>query len=197
MTSRPTPSEACKLLKAGNARFVSGQPESAPYGPRIAEFADDPYPFALVLSCSDARLPVETVFDQTPGNLFVIRVAGNLLNDDNLASMEFAVDILKASLILVLGHSHCGAVRAADTYVRTGESLRGHIPQIVGKLVPSILATRDLPGDRLENATAHNVAHIVDAILAESEIISNAVTASEVQVVGGLYDIMTGRVTFY
>jgi carbonic anhydrase len=196
VTSRPTPLDALKLLKTGNVRFVSGKPECGSYGPRVAEFARDPYPFAVVLGCSDARVPIETIFDQSPGNLFVVRVAGNFINDDNLASIEFAVDILGASLILVLGHSHCGAVRAANTYVETGVSPRGHIPQIVNKLVPSIQATRNLPGDWFDNATVHNVARNVDALLGASEIISTALDAGEILARGGIYDVMTGEVDF-
>lgn len=196
MLSHSTPSDALNLLKAGNERFVSGKPEAAPYGLRVAEFAADEHPFAVILGCSDARVPIGTIFDQAPGNLFVVRVAGNFVNDDNLASMELAVEILKAPLVLVLGHSNCGAIRAAIAHVQKGASLRGHIPQLVDKLVPSVRATRELPGDWRDNAIAHNVDRNIAAILETSTIISDAAHAGEIKVSGGIYDIMTGQVAF-
>ena len=177
-------------------RFVAGEPQSGPYGPRVAEFASDPYPFAVVLGCSDARVPVETIFDQTPGNLFVLRLAGNFLDSYNLASIEFAIDVLKASLIVVLGHSHCGALRAALAYVRDGTTLRGHISELVDALLPSVQAARGFPGDWLENAIAHNIARNAAEIVSSSEIIADAVSAGEVRVIGGIYNVATGWVAF-
>lgn len=196
MHTRPSPAEAVTLLKAGNMRFVDGKPESEPYGPRVAEFAGNANPFAVVLGCSDARLPVEAIFDQVPGNLFVVRVAGNFVNGDNLASIEFAVDILKASLVLVLGHSHCGAIRAALAYLRDGTTPRGHIPEIIEKVLPSVQAAAGFPGDYVENAIAHNVARNVATITKESEIIANAVAAGDVAVEGAVYNVETGWAAF-
>jgi carbonic anhydrase len=177
-------------------RFVAGNPRSGPFGPRVAEFANDPHPFAVVLGCSDARVPIETIFDQVPGNVFVVRVAGNFVNGHNLASIEFAVEILKASVVLVLGHSRCGALRAALGYERDGIKQHGHIPDIISALLPSIQATRGFPGDWLENAVAHNVARNVQAIVADSQIISTKVDAGELRVTGGLYNLATGWVAF-
>jgi carbonic anhydrase len=177
-------------------RFVAGESQCAPYGPRAVEFASDPHPFAVILGCSDARVPVETIFDQGPGKLFVVRVAGNFVNADNLASIEFGVDVLKASLVLVLGHSRCGAIRAALAKELDGANPRGHISELIDALLPSIRAARGLPGDWIENATAHNVARNVGAITAGSSIISNAVHTGEVRAVGAIYDVTTGLVTF-
>jgi carbonic anhydrase len=196
VTPLVTAADAVELLKTGNMRFVAGKPEWGPYGPGVAQFANDPYPFAVVLSCSDARVPIETIFDQVPGKLFVVRVAGNFVNVDNLASIELAVDILKATLVLVLGHTRCGALSAALAYVRDGTIQRGHIPELVGRVVPSLRAVGGLPGDWLDNAIAHNVAGNVEAIVARSEIISSAVDSGRVQVTGGIYDVTTGRVAF-
>jgi carbonic anhydrase len=194
--SQPTPGEAVELLKAGNMQFVVGKPRHAPYGPRVAEFANESWPFAVILGCSDARVPIETIFDQLPGNLFVVRVAGNFVNDANLASVEYAIDVLQASLVLVLGHSRCGALRATLAYERDGVRPRGHIPQLVEALLPSVQAARGFPGDWLENAIAHNVARNVGAVLANSEIVSDKVESGEVQVVGGVYNVATGWVAF-
>jgi carbonic anhydrase len=194
--SRSTPADAVELLKAGNMRFLTGESQRAPYGPHIADFAGDSHPFAAVLGCSDARVPIEIIFDQGPGELFVVRIAGNFVNSENLASIEFAVDILKASVVLVLGHSRCGAVRATLANVLDGTSQRGHIPEIIDAIMPSVQAARGFPGNWLENAIAHNVARNVKAITAESNIVSDAVDAGEVEVIGGIYDVTTGWVAF-
>jgi carbonic anhydrase len=187
---------AIELLKAGNMRFVAGESQCEPYGLRVAEFASNPRPFAVVLGCSDARVPVEVIFDQAPGTLFVVRVAGNFINVDNLATIEFGVEVLKASAVLVLGHSCCGAVSAALAKEVDGTNQPGHIPEIINALLPSVQAVRSSPGSRLDNAIAHNVARQVKAIMAESKIISNAVDGGDIEVIGGIYDVTTGSVAF-
>jgi carbonic anhydrase len=196
VTSSATPSEALELLRAGNARFVAGTPDREPVGPRLAELAAGQSPFAVVLGCSDSRVPVETIFDQAPGRLFVIRVAGNFLNDDNLGSIEFGVGILHARLILVLGHSKCGALTAALSYERDGIGQPGHIQRIVAATAPAVRAARALQGDWLENAIAANVALNVEAMAKRSQIVAAAVQAGSVQVAGATYDVATGRVEF-
>ncbi|MGC2405158.1 MAG: carbonic anhydrase [Candidatus Cybelea sp.] len=196
VTSSATPAEALQRLKAGNARFMAGTPEHPPYGPRVSEFAGDQQPFAVVLACSDSRLPVETLFDQLPGEIFVVRVAGNFLSDDTLGSIEFGVEALKAKLIVILGHSHCGAVKAALAYVRDGIAQRGHVQQIVEKVAPAVVAARGFPGDWLENGTVQNVALNVRAVTVNSGIIAARVNAGEVNVIGGIYNVHTGWVAF-
>jgi carbonic anhydrase len=196
VTSSTTPADALERLKAGNARFMAGTPEHEPYGPRVSQFAGEQKPFAVVLACSDSRLPIETLFDQPPGKLFIVRVAGNFLNDDNLGSIEFGVDVLKAKLIVVLGHSRCGAVSAALAYVRDGIKPRGHIQRIVDAATPAVLAARGFPGDWLENATMQNVILNVHAITVSSKIVAASVEAGEAKVIGGIYNVDTGWVTF-
>ncbi len=196
VATRLTSAEALDQLKAGNARFLAGTPQSEPYGPRIGDFARDQSPFAVVLGCSDSRVPIETVFDQVPGNVFVVRVAGNFLNDDNLGSIEFAVEVLGIKLIVVLGHGGCGAVTAALAYVRDGVEQRGHIQGIVDAVTPAVQAARGFPGDWLENAIAQNVAINVNAVTSTSNIISQQMEAGEVQVIGGIYNVRTGWVAF-
>lgn len=191
-----TPGDALELLSAGNMRFVAGKPNCGAYGPTVAEHSDEPRPFAVALGCSDPRVPIEIIFDQPLGTLFVVRVAGNYINGDNLASIEFAVDTLKASLVLVLGHSRCGALNAALKYVRDGTSPRGHVPAIVTALVPSVQAAQGFSGDWLENAIAHNVTRSIKAIIAGSAIISDAVDSGSVRVTGGVYNVATGWVAF-
>lgn len=196
MIARLTPAEALELLKAGNERFVAGTPQSEAYGPRAADFAGGQNPFAVVLGCSDSRVPIETIFDQMPGNIFVVRVAGNFANDDNLGSIEFAVDVLKARLVMVLGHARCGAVTAAHAFVREGIRQRAHIQNIVEAVAPAVRAARKMPGEWLEEAIAQNVALNVAAITARSKIVSERVNAGEVKVRGGIYNVVTGRVAF-
>ncbi|MGB6714994.1 MAG: carbonic anhydrase, partial [Candidatus Cybelea sp.] len=191
MISSATPAEALERLKAGNARFMAGTPEHEPYGPRVSEFSGDQKPFAVILACSDSRLPVETLFDQLPGKIFVVRVAGNFVSDDTLGSIEFGVDALKAKLIVVLGHSQCGAVKAALRYVRDGIEQPGHVQQIVQKVAPAVLAARGFPGDWLDNGTVQNVALNVQAVTANSEIIAARVNAGEAKVIGGIYNVHT------
>jgi carbonic anhydrase len=194
--ARLTPAEALELLKAGNERFVTGAPQSEPYGPRVADFADEQRPFAVVLGCSDSRVPIETIFDQVPGNIFVVRVAGNFVNDDNLGSIEYAVEVLKVQLVVVLGHARCGAATAALAFVREGVRQRGHIQQIVEAVAPSVRAAQALPGDWLEQSIAQNVALNVAAVTTGSKLVARRVDAGEVQVIGGIYSVISGRVAF-
>jgi carbonic anhydrase len=191
-----TPADALDLLKAGNARFVAGTPETEPYGPRVRDFAGAQNPFAAVLGCSDSRVPIETIFDQVPGNLFVVRVAGNFVNDDNLGSLEFAIEILNVPLILVLGHGRCGAVKAALSFVREGIRQHGNIQNIVDAVTPAVRASRSLQGDWNDNAIAQNVVLNANAIVSRSKIVAEPVESGRVRVVGATYDVTSGVVTF-
>ncbi len=191
-----TPGDALELLKAGNSRFVAGTPRWEGFGARIAALANGQSPFGAVLGCSDSRVPVETVFDQQPGTLFVVRVAGNFLNSDGLGSIEFAVEALRSKLIVVLGHESCGAVAAALKYVRDGVEQPGHIQELVNALVPAVRATRGAAGDWHASAVAENVELTVKAMFARSRIIADAAERGDVQVVGGIYSVRTGNVTF-
>jgi carbonic anhydrase len=190
------PADALELLRAGNRRFVAGAPRSEAFGPRVAELANGQRPFAVVLGCSDSRVPIEIVFDQIPGSLFVVRVAGNFLNRDGLGSIEFAVSALESKLVVVLGHEHCGAVDAALNYVRNGVEQPGHIQEIVNAIAPAVRATRDAGDDWHASAIAQNVELNVSAMTAGSRIIADAVARGDVQVIGGIYSVRTGNVSF-
>jgi carbonic anhydrase len=193
---RETPAEALELLRAGNERFVTGTQLREPLGARLTALAKRQSPFAVVLGCSDSRVPIESVFDQQPGNLFVVRVAGNFLNDDNLGSVEFGVEVLGARLVVVLGHHNCGAVGAALAYVRDGAVAPGHIQGLVEAVAPAVRATRDFPGDWLDNATAENVRLNVAAAVGRSTIVAAHVDAGALAIAGAIYDVRTGRVAF-
>jgi len=190
------PAAALERLRTGNARFVGGTSRSAAFGARVAALANGQTPFAVVLGCSDSRVPVETVFDQEPGSLFVVRVAGNFVNADGLGSIEYAVEVLKSTLVVVLGHEGCGAVGAALKYVRDGAEQPGHIQALVNAIVPAVQATRGGVGDWHASAVAANVELTLKAMLARSSIISGAVERGDVAVVGGIYSIRTGNVAF-
>lgn len=190
------PADALERLKAGNARFVAGALRGEPFAARIAGLANSQSPFGVVLGCSDSRVPVEIIFDQEPGSLFVVRVAGNFLNADGLGSIEYAVEALKSKLVVVLGHESCGAVGAALKYVRDGVEQPGNIQELVNALVPAVLATRGVAGDWHASAVAENVELTVKAMLARSRIIGDAAERGDVQVVGGIYSVRTGSVTF-
>ncbi len=158
------------------------------------EHAAGQKPFAVILGCSDSRVPIETLFDQEPGNIFVVRVAGNFVNDDGLGSIEFSLEILKSSLVMVLGHSGCGAVGAAMQLVNEGTIFPGHIARIAESIVPAALATRCLP-NAYDAAIARNVQDNVRAITERSALIADAVKSNRASVVGAVYDLRTGMVS--
>ena len=192
-----TPAQALALLEAGNRRFVAGTPQSGPQTARLVGLTEGQNPFAIVLGCSDSRVPIETIFDQAPGNLFVVRVAGNFINDDNLGSIEFGVAVLKSRLILVLGHTHCGAVEAAVAYLKNDAVQPGHIQRLCDAVAPAARAVRDRDGDWMGNAITENVKFNVAATMDRSPIVAAAVAAGEIEVKGGVYDLRSGTVTFF
>ena len=184
---------ALSQLKAGNARFSAdtlthpGQSAS-----RRTEVAQGQHPFAVVLTCADSRLSPEIIFDQGLGDLFVIRNAGNLLDDLVLGSIEYAVEHLHVPLVVVLGHSKCGAVSAA---VAGGEA-PGHIKNIVTALSPAVNMGQKKPGDAVEN-TVRIAAKLSAAALAANEpIVAELVKAGKVKVIAARYDLATGQVEF-
>jgi len=189
-----TPDEALARLLEGNQRFVDGVPRApVPSAERIA-LASGQDPFAVVLGCSDSRVPIETIFDQQPGDLFVVRVAGNFINDDVLASIEYAVDILSCERLIVLGHTGCGAVQAALAHIESGTRFNGHIQRLADAIAPAARRAGVHPGDRWENAVVENVRGSVQTALARSEIVNTAVEAGTVRVIGATYDLHHGSV---
>jgi carbonic anhydrase len=186
-----TPDEALRKLMAGNARYVqnaASRPEQTPE--RRSQLTVGQHPFAVILGCSDSRVPPELVFDQGLGDLFVVRVAGNVLDDQGLGSMEYAVEHLHAPLIVVLGHSSCGAVKAAVS----GEPAPGHIGAIVHALKPAVASTRGRPCDPVANAVNANIQRVVGQLKAAKPILAERIRAGTLKVVGGRYDLSTGTV---
>lgn len=196
MPSSLSAAEALEELTAGNARFAAGIPRADPFNSKLAELAGGQSPFAIVLGCSDSRVPIEIIFDQTPGSLFVVRIAGNFVDSDGLGSIELAVEQLKSKLIVVLGHENCGAVDLALRYVRDGTGQAGYIQKLINTIAPAVRATRDEDGDWYHNAIAHNVELNVKALTARSNIVADAVDRGQVKVKGGIYSVRTGQVDF-
>lgn len=222
-SDRPSvaPAEAISRLKEGNGRFTAGNPQhphesvderkymaansyenagtislgmtSEQAAKRRAELAKSQHPFAIILSCSDSRVPPEIVFDEGLGGLFIVRVAGNVLNDEGLGSIEYGVDILGARLIVVLGHQSCGAVDAAMKTVAAKGKAPGHIQSLVTAIKPVVDST---PKGDLETTIKANVKHVVDALRSSTPILKARVDSGDVQVIGGYYTLDTGAVTF-
>jgi carbonic anhydrase len=192
------------LLMEGNARYVSGHathPNQT--AERRAEEATTQHPFAVVISCSDSRVSPEIVFDQGIGDLFVIRTAGNRLDDLILASVEYAVDHLHCPLVVVLGHERCGAVSAAlDAESGTGgghghdaPAVASHIPALVKALHDAVAEAKGKPGDAVENTVLANIRIVTRDLPVQSPMLAEHVKAGTLQVIGMRYDLDTGAVT--
>lgn len=182
------PDEALSRLKAGNHRFANSKVSAGkPVAARRAETAQAQHPFAVVVACADSRSAPEIIFDQTIGDLFVIRTAGNLVDDYALGSIEYAVSHLGTRLIVVLGHARCGAVKAA----LGGDSAPGHINSLVRDIQPAVTAAKGKEGDALTNAVHANDADVAEKIRKQAQL---GDLASQVRVVEGYYDLDTGKV---
>jgi len=187
------PAKAIAKLKEGNGRYTSGNLEHpGQTTERRAELTKDQHPFAVILSCSDSRVPPEIVFDQGLGDLFVVRVAGNVIDDHGLGSIEYAVDHLGARLIVVLGHQSCGAVKAAKETIAAKSKAPGHIQSLVTAIQPVVEATAK---DDLDTTVKANVKHVVQALRSSTPILKAKVDSAEVQVIGGYYSLDTGDVS--
>jgi len=190
-----SPSEALDRLMQGNARYAAGECECEDYTVGRAARAVVQYPIVAVLSCSDSRVAPELVFDQSPGDVFVVRLAGNFLNDDGFASLEYAVKFLGAPLVMVLGHTNCGAVAAAVKVVQEHAELPGHLPDLVKSIEPAVIAAHEKhPSDLVTATIEENVRLNVKRLDADSPIMTDASAAKKIDVVGGIYDLATGKV---
>ncbi|MBV8601462.1 MAG: carbonic anhydrase [Candidatus Eremiobacteraeota bacterium] len=190
-----TPEAAAQQLRAGNARFVAGTPTCRDLSNRRAELVGGQSPFAIIVSCSDSRVPVETIFDQEPGHVFGVRVAGNFVDPAGLGSIEYAVAVLKASYILVIGHEACGAVKAAIEYVKEGKKFPGSIQRLAEAIAPAAKASKSMPGKWVHNATAQNVRDTVASVPKRSTIVADAISAGKLGIAGAVYELASGKVT--
>jgi carbonic anhydrase len=188
------PAEAISKLKEGNGRYTTGNLQHpGQTAERRTELANTQHPFATILSCSDSRVPPEIVFDQGLGDLFIVRVAGNVINDEGLGSIEYSVDHLGTRLILVLGHQSCGAVKAARETIAAKGKAPGHIESLVTAIKPAVEATAK---EDLDATIKANVKNVVQALRSSTPILKTEVDSGKIQVIGGYYTLDTGAVTF-
>jgi len=179
-------------LLEGNQRYLhSQQIKSRKYELRRAETGQSQKPFALILSCADSRVPPEIIFDQGVGDLFVIRIAGNVVNDEVLASVEYAVEHLGVTFIMVLGHERCGAVSAA---VKGGPNHSGHLESLIKAIMPAVEDARELKGNVLDNAINANVSLVVKQLSISEPILKEIVNKGKLKIVGARYDLDDGKV---
>jgi carbonic anhydrase len=189
------PEKALARLKEGNARYLAGEFKERDFDVDRAARAQSQAPIAAVLSCADGRVPPEIIFDQGPGDLFVVRDAGNVVSTYGLASMEFATKVLGVPLIVVLGHSGCGAVAAALQASTGREELPGHLPELVKSIEPAIITAHGKhPSDFLAASIEENVRLGMKRLKTQSEIIGGLAGSGKVGINGGVYDLKTGKI---
>ncbi len=193
-----TPQEAINLLVEGNQRFVQNETSSKDYQSLIEMTKDKQHPFASIVSCSDSRAPVEMLFDQALGDIFSVRLAGNIASDKGVGSLEYACKYLDSKLIVVLGHTHCGAIKADCDDFRDG-----HIGEIINLIRPAMRQEKTVTENRnsenedfVAKVCELNVKTQLKQILHSSEIIEDLLTQHKLGLIGAVYDITTGHVNF-
>ena len=194
-----TPAMAIDILKEGNNRFVSNLKVNRNLLQQANETSDGQHPFAVILSCIDSRTSVELIFDQGLGDVFSIRIAGNILNEDILGSMEFGCKVAGAKVIVVLGHTKCGAVKGACDHIEMG-----NLTALLTKIRPAVDDEKTTTenrnsgnGEFVEKVAALNVKRTVKAITERSPILKDMIESGQISIVGASHDITTGTVTFY
>lgn len=194
-----TPEMAVEILVKGNERFVNNLKANRNLLQQVNETSEGQHPFAIVLSCIDSRTSAELIFDQGLGDVFSARIAGNILNEDILGSMEFACKVAGAKAIVVLGHTKCGAVKGACDDVKLG-----NLTVLLDKIKPAINAENSVSNDRnasnsdfVEKVASLNVKLTMERISKESSILKDMISNKEIALVGGMYDVETGAAEFY
>lgn len=192
-----SPAQALQWLKEGNNRYVSDGIHAGYYTVAHTALTEEHMPVAGILACADARVGAELIFDQEPGDLFMVRLAGNFVSDYGLASMEYAVDVLGVPLLLVMGHTHCGAISAAINVVQNNLSVPGRMFVLMDALEPSVLRAEQAKAEDLADAAAReNVRRQVRRLRTISPVVSKAIGSGRTAVTGALYDMTTGVVDF-
>jgi carbonic anhydrase len=189
--SKYTAEQAVSSLKEGNVRFTNLKFVNTDYDKQIEHTKDQQHPFAAILSCMDSRVPPEVIFDQGIGNIFAVREAGNVISPNTLGSLEYAVNVKKVAVVVVLGHSNCGAVAAAVD----GTDLKSYsnLEQLIAQIKPS---THNCKGNDYQCAEKNNIRLSIEKILKDSKTIADAVRKNEVKIIGAYYDVSNGVVTF-
>ncbi len=193
--SAETPDAAFARLMEGNGRYVSGKMNERDFSAGRAARTQGQAPFAAILGCADSRVAPELAFDQAPGELFVVRVAGNFVTPDGLGSLEYGAAVLGTKVIMVLGHTSCGAVNATIEALQNGNTLPGHIADLDRSMKPAIEPALKTPGpDLAQRAVVANVQANVRRLQTEKPILGDMVAAGKLKVVGAYYDLPTGKV---
>lgn len=188
-----TPKDAHNILVEGNKRFTQNLKAQRDLQAQVLATSTGQYPFAVILSCIDSRVPAELVFDQGIGDVFSARVAGNIINEDILGSMEYACKVAGSKIVVVMGHSKCGAVTAACKHVELG-----NITTLLDKIQPAVSAIDEEMSDaKVEKVAAINVKLSIERIRQESSILSEMEKNGEIEIVGAMYDVASGVVSFY
>ena len=188
-----TPKDAHNILVEGNKRFTQNLKAQRDLQAQVLATSTGQYPFAVILSCIDSRVPAELVFDQGIGDVFSARVAGNVINEDILGSMEYACKVAGSKIVVVMGHSKCGAVTAACKHVELG-----NITTLLDKIQPAVSAIGEEMSDaKVEKVAAINVKLSIERIRQESSILSDMEKNGEIEIVGAMYDVASGAVSFY
>jgi carbonic anhydrase len=195
-----TPAQALALLEAGNERLVSGQMIHRDLHDQVKATSAGQYPFAAVVTCLDSRTTPEFMFDQGVGDIFSARVAGNIINEDILGSLEFATTVSGAKLIAVIGHTNCGAIKGACDDVQMG-----HLTSLLARIQPAVNAVQTAPGetrssknrDFVEKVAEMHVRLTLKAIREQDPILNDLIERGQIGLVGGIYDLETGKVTFF
>ncbi len=196
--SEMSPAEAVQMLKDGNARFVNESMVNRDLLSQVEQTGDGQYPFAAVVSCIDSRIPTEIVFDQGVGDIFNARIAGNFVNQDILGSLEFATKVAGSKTIVVMGHTHCGAVKGAADDVQLG-----NLTAMLDHIEPAINAVTDIQENRnssneefVQKVSDKNVELTIEKIKSDSDVIREMFENGEISIVGAMYDVESGKVTF-
>ncbi len=199
MQAAITPQQALELLKDGNKRFINNLKINRNLLQQANETSDGQHPFAVILSCIDSRTSAELIFDQGLGDIFSVRIAGNIINEDILGSMEFACKVAGSKIIVVLGHTKCGAVKGACDHVEMG-----NLTALLTKIRPAVEDETTTKENRnssnsefVEKVTTINVKRTVESILQRSPILKEMTEKNEIKIVGGIHDISTGEVNFF
>lgn len=199
MQNSLTPKMALEILKEGNKRFVNNLKANRNLLQQANETSDGQHPFAVILSCIDSRTSAELIFDQGLGDVFSIRIAGNIINEDILGSMEFATKVAGAKIVVVLGHTKCGAIKGACDHVEMG-----NLTALLSKIQPAVYDEKtevenrsSSNSDFVEKVSKINVNRTVQAVSERSSILKEMIEKGEISIIGGTHDITTGEVTFF
>ncbi|QWX83440.1 carbonic anhydrase [Cellulophaga sp. HaHaR_3_176] len=199
--STMTPQKALDFLKEGNQRFQNNLKANRNLLEQVNDTSEGQFPFATILSCIDSRVSAELVFDQGLGDVFSIRIAGNFVNEDILGSMEFASKLAGTKLIVVLGHTSCGAIKGACDHARMG-----NLTALINKIEPAVAAVKEPQDESLRNSknlefvdavSAENVLQTIKNVRERSEILAEMETQGDIKIIGAMYNISTGEVDFY